>query len=132
MLDDRAGTTMLIGMGVATAGFAIGWLAFGVSLLRRSGRTAPAVAVVVTSIVSLVPMVPGPRQIGQPRPDVVEGRTQLSLEQLARDAIDRRCRDRPSVHVEPHTRTLGEHRGLPQLSDRPSRRPLHGVTHESL
>jgi hypothetical protein len=30
------------------------------------------------------------------------------------------------VHIEPHTRTLGKHRGLPQLSDRPSRRPLLG------
>jgi hypothetical protein len=28
------------------------------------------------------------------------------------------------MHVKPHTRTLGEHRGLPQLSDRPSRQPL--------
>jgi hypothetical protein len=25
------------------------------------------------------------------------------------------------VHIEPHTRTLREHRGLPHLSDRPNR-----------
>ena len=65
-----------------------------------------------------------PRQTHHPGPDVLEGRGQFRLEQLARDAIDRRCRDRSGVHVEPHTRTLNEHRGLPQLSDRPSRRPL--------
>ena len=54
------------------------------------------------------------------------GRGQPRLDQLARDAIDRRRRDRSCVHVEPNTRTLGKHRGLPQLSDRPSRQPLLG------
>jgi hypothetical protein len=48
------------------------------------------------------------------------------LEELARDAIDRRCSDRSCVNVEPNTRTLGKHRGLPQLLDRPSRQPLLG------
>ena len=57
---------------------------------------------------------------------MVIGRSQLGLEQLARDAIDRCCRDRSCVHVEPNARTLGKHRGLPQLSDRPSRQPLLG------
>jgi hypothetical protein len=53
-------------------------------------------------------------------------RGQLRLLQLARDTIDRRCRDRSCVHIQPYTRTLGKHRGLPQLSDRPSRTPLLG------
>ena len=42
------------------------------------------------------------------------------------DVYKRQC-----VHVEPNARTPGEHRGLPQLSDRPSRRPP-SVTHESV
>jgi hypothetical protein len=63
LLDDRPGTAMLVGMGVATVGFAAGWLAFGVSLLRR-GRTAPAIAVVVASVLCLVPMIPGPAVLG--------------------------------------------------------------------
>ncbi|GAA3146806.1 hypothetical protein GCM10010530_77940 [Kribbella aluminosa] len=53
-------------------------------------------------------------------------RGQPGLKQLTRDAINRRCRDRPGVHIKPNTRTLGKHRGLPQLSDRPSRQPLLG------
>lgn len=39
---------------------------------------------------------------------------------------DRSRRDRSCVHIQAHTRTLGKHRGLPQLSERPSRRPLPG------
>ena len=31
-----------------------------------------------------------------------------------------------TAYVEPNTRTLSEHRGLPQMSDRPSRQPLLG------
>jgi len=65
-------------------------------------------------------------QISQPGRDVVKGWRQTGLEQLARDTIDRRRDDRPRVHVKPNTRTLGKHRGLPQLSDRPSRQPLLG------
>ena len=55
---------MLVGMGVATVGFAVGWLTFGISLLRRSGRTAPVIAVVIASVISLVPLVPGPAVLG--------------------------------------------------------------------
>jgi hypothetical protein len=44
---------------------------------------------------------------------VVMSRGQLRLEHLARDAIDRRCRDRSGVHVEPNTRTLGKQPGPP-------------------
>ena len=50
----------------------------------------------------------------------------LRLEHLTGHPIDRRRRDRPCVHVQPNTRTLCKHRGLPQLSDRPSRQPLLG------
>lgn len=53
-------------------------------------------------------------------------RREPRLDQLTRDAIDRCRRDRPGVHVQPHTRTLGKHRGLPQLSDGPIRQPLIG------
>ncbi len=66
------------------------------------------------------------RQPLDPGPDVLVGRGQLRLDQLARDAIDRRRRDRSCVHVEPNARTLGKHRGLPQLLDRPSRPALLG------
>ena len=41
---------------------------------------------------------------------------------ITRDAIDRRRRYRTCVHVQPNTRTLCKHRGLPPLSDRPGRR----------
>ena len=68
----------------------------------------------------------GAGQVGQTGADLLIRRTQPGLEQLARDAVDRRSRDRPGVHVKPNTRTLGKHRGLPQLSDRPSRQPLLG------
>lgn len=64
LLDERPATSMLVGMGVVTVGFAVGWLDFGVSLLRRSGRTAPAIAVVIASVVCLAPMVPGPAVLG--------------------------------------------------------------------
>ena len=40
--------------------------------------------------------------------------------------VDRRRHDRSCVHIQPNTRTLGKHRGLPHMSDRPSRRPLLG------
>ena len=66
------------------------------------------------------------RQGLDPRPDVLRRGGQPGLDELARDAVDRCRRARPCVHVEPHARTLDEHRGLPQLSDRPSRRPLLG------
>jgi len=56
-----------------------------------------------------------PGQLLDPGPDVVMGWSQLRLEQLTRDAIDRSCRDRSGVHVEPNTRTLGKHRGLPHI-----------------
>ncbi|CAN5165333.1 hypothetical protein BH11ACT1_BH11ACT1_25800 [soil metagenome] len=42
------------------------------------------------------------------------------------DAVDRRYYDRSCVHVQTSTRTLSEHRALPQLSDRPSNPPLLG------
>lgn len=64
LLNDRPGATMLVGMGVSTLGFAIGWMVFGISLLRRSGRTAAGIAVVAASVVCLVPMVPGPAVLG--------------------------------------------------------------------
>jgi hypothetical protein len=64
LLEERPGATMLVGMGVAIVGFAVGWLTFGVSLLRRSGRTGSAVAVVAASVVALAPMIPGPAVLG--------------------------------------------------------------------
>jgi hypothetical protein len=39
------------------------------------------------------------------------------------DAIDRRRNDRSCMHVQTNTRTLREHRGLPCMSDRPSKGP---------
>jgi len=62
------------------------------------------------------------RQPLNPATDIVMTRGQPGLPQLARDAIDRRRSNRSGVHVEPNTRTLREHRGLPHMSDRPSRR----------
>jgi len=64
LLDDRPGTTMLVGLGIATVGFAVGWVVFGIALLRRSGRSAPAIAVLVAAVLSLVPMIPGPAVLG--------------------------------------------------------------------
>lgn len=64
LLNDRPGATMLVGMGVSTLGFAVGWLVFGIALLRRSGRTAAGIAVVGASVLCLVPVVPGPAVLG--------------------------------------------------------------------
>jgi hypothetical protein len=50
------------------------------------------------------------RQVRQPRSKMVIRRGQSGLEQLAREAIDRRSSDGSCVHVEPNTRTLGKHR----------------------
>ena len=53
-------------------------------------------------------------------------RRQPRLHQLARHAVDRRRNDRSGMHIQSHTRTLNKHRGLPHMSDRPSRQPLPG------
>jgi len=63
------------------------------------------------------------------RADVLVRGAQSGLEELAREGRQSLLR-RPIVRARPvHARTLGEHRGLPQMSDRPSRRPC-SVTHE--
>ena len=63
------------------------------------------------------------RRTGQapdPADDLLAGGCQPRPEHLTRHPVDRRRDDRPRVHVQPNTRTLREHRGLPHLSDRPS------------
>jgi hypothetical protein len=41
-------------------------------------------------------------------------------ENLTGLTVDRRRGDRTGMHVQPNTRTLTEHRGLPHMSDRPT------------
>ena len=67
-----------------------------------------------------------PGKASHPPQDVLVVRGQPRLEHLTSHAIDRRRDDRSCVHIQSHTRTLREHRGLPHMSDRPSRRPLLG------
>ncbi len=62
-----------------------------------------------------------PRQLTQPAADLLMGRGQLRLDQLAGHAIDRRCSNRSCMHIQTNTRTHGTHRGLPHMADRPSR-----------
>lgn len=64
VLDNPPGASVLVGTILAIIVFALGWLSFGVSLLRRNGRSPAAVAVVVASVISLAPMVPGPAVLG--------------------------------------------------------------------
>ena len=54
------------------------------------------------------------RQLGQPRTDVIKRSARnLGWNNCTRDTVDRRRRDRSGVHIEPNTRTLRKHRGLP-------------------
>ena len=53
-------------------------------------------------------------------------RGQPRLRQLAGHTVDRRRGDRSGMHIQADTRTLNKHRGLPRMSDRPSRQPLPG------
>lgn len=66
------------------------------------------------------------RQTIDPSSDIGVIRGEPRFEDLARHAVDRVSRHRSGVHVQPYTRTPSEHRGLPQLSERPSRRLLLG------
>jgi hypothetical protein len=52
-------------------------------------------------------------QFAQPGQDVLMRRSQSGLDDLARDAIDRRRNNRPGVHVKPHARTLSKQPGPP-------------------
>src|SRR5665811_719585 len=45
---------------------------------------------------------------------------------LASDRVQRMRHHRPGMHVQTNTRTLSEHRGLPRISERPSRLLLLG------
>jgi hypothetical protein len=67
-----------------------------------------------------------PVQPADPRQDVIRRRRQPRLPQLARHTIDRRSDIRSGMDIQPNTRTLNQHRGLPRMSDRPSRQPLPG------
>jgi hypothetical protein len=53
-------------------------------------------------------------------------RRQLRLHQLTSNAIDRSRSNRPGMDIQTNTHTLNKHRGLPRMSDRPSRQPLPG------
>ena len=66
-----------------------------------------------------------------PSDHVVIGGRQPFPEHLTRVAVDRRPDHRTCVHIQTNTRTLGKHRGLPHLSDRPSKGPC-SVTHENV
>ncbi len=70
-----------------------------------------------------------PRQATDPVQHHLRIRAQPGLEHLARDAVDRCCRDRACVHVQPDTRTLCEHRGLLHLWKGRAGGPC-SVTHE--
>jgi hypothetical protein len=51
---------------------------------------------------------------------------QTPLQHLSGCGVQARAHDRPYVHVQPNTRTLRKHRGLPQMSALPARPALAG------